>query len=480
MVVRVARDSLQKELQRVASLVALDRIHQDIKQSSQGDLWAKMGVLFHGEPDDEDSIALVDSVINGYGYFAELWEKKPLANNEEGNEFTEGGFNLVLKSSISYDTTTNYISKQAFTIATLRKKSKNSQLPVSGRALFDAAKDSWKELKKAYVFANDFMPDGSLPSGKTLEDLFVYVRKGMYAHYYAKKPPAVVIDGDPDEVALDTGPSAEELAKADVYVDVDAVVLPSPSWTYLGWACFVCFHPLSSNFNQLSILSVVDLNTGEMKEKKKKSGRAAAREEEQKRSADSVAGGAGGSPFKKTLKGGATRKDIARIAMKDDQANEQHEDRKMMALTALTHSKNLRADRLFHAMVSAPNETARKLYSDMYDKENGAITTLEACLAEIKDAKRVWPQVLEHFLAEMVPGAGSNATASANATTSATNNTRTTTASIANNTRSSSGDDSESDPLIGGIISTRLPAAARSLTDENNDDGDDITPHADD
>jgi hypothetical protein len=65
-------------------------------------------------------------------------------------------------------------------------------IPIRGRNLYDAAKDTWKELKKAIVFANDFMPDGKLPSGKTIDDLFLYVRKAMWAHYYAKKAKSVV------------------------------------------------------------------------------------------------------------------------------------------------------------------------------------------------------------------------------------------------------------------------------------------------
>jgi hypothetical protein len=98
---REAKDYLQKELQRVAALVALDRIHQEIKQSTHGVLHEKMAILFHGDPSDEDSISLADSVVNGYGFFEELWDKVPLANNEEGNENTIGGVKLVLKRAIS-------------------------------------------------------------------------------------------------------------------------------------------------------------------------------------------------------------------------------------------------------------------------------------------------------------------------------------------------------------------------------------------
>ena len=161
-----ANDSLQKELQRVAAVVALDKIHQEYKQSTQEVLWSKMGLLFHGDTNGEDSISLADSLLKGYGYFGELWEKVPLNNNEEGNEEAEGGYKLVLKNSISLDNEKNYSSNSAFTMRSLQRKSRNSQLPISGRALYDAAKDSWKEMKKALVFASDFMPDGKLPSGR--------------------------------------------------------------------------------------------------------------------------------------------------------------------------------------------------------------------------------------------------------------------------------------------------------------------------
>ena len=78
-------------------------------------------------------------------------------------------------------------SMKAFTVASLRRKSKNSTIPISGRNLYDAGKESWREFKKAVVVANDFLQDGQLSSGKTKEDMFDYVRKGMYAHYYHKK-----------------------------------------------------------------------------------------------------------------------------------------------------------------------------------------------------------------------------------------------------------------------------------------------------
>ncbi len=52
----------------------------------------------------------------------------------------------------------------------------------------------------------------------------------------------------------------------------------------------------------------------------------------------------------------------------------------------------------------------------------------------------------------MVPGAGSNATASI------TNNTHTIVCVAYKNVRSTGGDDSKSDPNIGGIVSTRSQA----------------------
>jgi hypothetical protein len=389
-----------------------------------------MGLLFHGDTNDEDSISLADSLLKGHGYFGELWDKIPLNNNEDGNEEAEGGHKLVLKNSISLDHEKNYVANSAFTMNSLQRKSSNSQLPISGRALYDAAKDSWKEMKKALVFASDFMPDGKLPSGKTIEDFFLYVRKGMWAHYYAKKTKAAVnVDDDKAAVtpAAATAPAAEptveEFAEANNYIDVDKVVLPSLSWTYIGWACFVCFHPLTSNYAQLPIISMEELTTN-TKETKKKHGRAKMREEDRKRAAEG-SNISMGSPFKKSLKGGATRRDIARLAVKYDANVEQHGDRAFAAVNAVITSKNMRAERIFLAMTSATTETARTLYSGLYDTAMKEISDLETRLLETADLPKARPAALDHFLSEMIPGeadafTGSSSAASASNTTAAT------------------------------------------------------------
>jgi hypothetical protein len=297
-------------------------------------------------------------------------------------------------------------------------------MPISGRTLFDAAKDSWKELKKALVFASDFMPDGKLPSGKTLEDLFLYVRKAMWAHYYAKNAKATINIDEADQAAnasttTPAAPTDEEVDGADVYIDIDEVVLPSQDWTFLGWACFVCFHPLTSNHNQLTIISM-DNVMYDNRESKKKGGRSGIREEERKRALD-VASASNGSPFKKNLKGGATRKDVTRIAVKDDENENCHNDRRFMAVQAVMMSKNSRADRLLTAMASASTETAKKLYSDMYIKLQNEINDLEKNLLE-RDKPRVRSEALDHFFSEMVPGVHLGASSAASDVSKMTSN----------------------------------------------------------
>ena len=213
----------------------------------------------------------------------------------------------------------------------------------------------------------------------------------------------------------------------NIYIDVDKVVLPSPSWTYIGWACFVCFHPLTSNYAQLPIISMEEL-APKPKEMKKKHGRVKMREEDHKRAAEGsniLMGILMGSPFKKSLKGGATRRDIARLAVQYDANVEQHGDRAFMAINAVIASKNMRAERMFLAMTNATTETARQLYSGFYDTAMREVAELEANLLTTAALPKVRPAALDHFLSEMIPGEAvaettSSSAASVSNTTAAT------------------------------------------------------------
>lgn len=62
----------------------------------------------------------------------------------------------------------------------LQQNTLNGTALISGRSILDLAKDSIKNGKKALAFAKQFLQNGSLPSGRNVNDLLNHVKDKMY------------------------------------------------------------------------------------------------------------------------------------------------------------------------------------------------------------------------------------------------------------------------------------------------------------
>jgi hypothetical protein len=111
---------------------------------------------------------------------------------------------------------------------------------LNGRNIYERALTSIAMYKLAMKHHNDFCPGGKLPSGKSLEDLLLYVRQKMFLQLKGaknnKSNARVRLDKDGNEIVL----SEDNLPD---------------KWFFNGWFVFVLFCPQGLSVTTLSCLS---------------------------------------------------------------------------------------------------------------------------------------------------------------------------------------------------------------------------------
>lgn len=124
------------------------------------------------------------------------------------------------------------------TLKLLTKKSKNSDLLISGNTLFSQAEAVLCNCKKALAFSEEFLDsDGKLPSGTAIEDLYEHVLQQMFLELGAGG------DGADDE-------DAEEDED-----DIESSGRPG-GWFFPGWFTFVRCGPMASDDLRSDLLRV--------------------------------------------------------------------------------------------------------------------------------------------------------------------------------------------------------------------------------
>ena len=96
----LAAASWQKELQRTAAIAALETVNTG-NTTTLAAVWAKMAVLYHGNPQVDDSIGYADHLLVGRGSYERLWVKEDLVVNASGNDARgTDAFDLVLDRGV--------------------------------------------------------------------------------------------------------------------------------------------------------------------------------------------------------------------------------------------------------------------------------------------------------------------------------------------------------------------------------------------
>ncbi|KAI2510740.1 hypothetical protein MHU86_3688 [Fragilaria crotonensis] len=200
-VVRVANKflggaGLQKELQGFASFVSF----QNACFRTNGTAMTKitqekvLSERFFGNPDDSDSVGISQQLVEGTGLFEHMYDTEEImqqtGSQRTGN--TRNNKTLVLKPFLHCISGTSILvgnQSNQINLGLLCSSGLSSQksMPIKGRSLLSRAQEQIKNGKKALAVVmnkrspyKSYVATGNLPSGMSMDDYYVYVRKRMY------------------------------------------------------------------------------------------------------------------------------------------------------------------------------------------------------------------------------------------------------------------------------------------------------------
>ena len=176
--------TLLKQLRLIASLQSCDNI---VQQGSVNLLEQQRKIydIFHGNV-EISMISQLERLVNGRDSYANICdiENRPIQTDKETQPpsssmgvIKPASEILVIKHVfLKRNDVGRYIAGEHFNEATVATpaKTKPNEL-ASGRHILDLAKLTLKNLKKAVAIAEDWLTDGSLPSGTTWDDLYAHV-----------------------------------------------------------------------------------------------------------------------------------------------------------------------------------------------------------------------------------------------------------------------------------------------------------------
>jgi len=189
--------TLHKELQGFVSFVAYQktclRNGTAMSQLAQQEALANE---YFGNPDDDDSVGLCEQLIEGVGLFAHLFDREErIQTDAQGKNANSRNPNqastLVLKAHLHSMSNTKVVVSDSprdinWTLLHSSTLSAGSNV-IKAKALILRAQEHIKHCKKALsVIANPRSPyspyikTGNLPSGMTMSDYYMYVRKKMF------------------------------------------------------------------------------------------------------------------------------------------------------------------------------------------------------------------------------------------------------------------------------------------------------------
>jgi hypothetical protein len=160
---------------------------------------------YFGNPDDLDSVGIVQQLVEGVGIFENLYDTEEMIQQTNSQQTGNSCNNLTLAlkpylhcipgTSVIVGNQSNHINLALLISSGL---SSHKSLPINGRSLLTRAQEHIKNGKKAIAIVmnnrspyKSYASTGNLPSGMCMDDYYVYVRKRMYVALVANttKPP---------------------------------------------------------------------------------------------------------------------------------------------------------------------------------------------------------------------------------------------------------------------------------------------------
>lgn len=143
---------------------------------------ALMEKVFHGEAESYASVA--DALLQGKGYFSDFYDKTEIEVNRPNNDLRLDGSMYSLKPEFHLNPEARHaVNDVGFTRTDIVSKRATVNAPaelLSGRNITDRGLTVCANFRLALKFFNEFAPNGNLPSGKSIEDMLLYIRQKMY------------------------------------------------------------------------------------------------------------------------------------------------------------------------------------------------------------------------------------------------------------------------------------------------------------
>ena len=231
---------IQKELQDVVIAVAVGKVYE-MQTMKDKERKQKAYELFHGDPNDRNSLSLVDQFLQGTGPFGNgaIFDEVP-ATDQAGAPTGAADTELRVKDCLTRDDTANWIVGKQITKKVLQQaslpKAGSSATLLSDQSIWRRGLEVFKEGKKALAFSKDSSifdsskPPDFCPSGKNLDDFEKHVLTKM------RNENTIVLDEEND---------------AD---DSNEIELPR-GWLFRGWWAFRAFGPRPLSKDRLSLLN---------------------------------------------------------------------------------------------------------------------------------------------------------------------------------------------------------------------------------
>ena len=177
-------DAIVQEIRHLLSVHCKETVYGDAADGADSKGQVKMmEKVYHGSG---GYASVMDKFIKGEGEYANCFHKIPMQNNREGNEERSGTTEMLQLMTVFHcDEESSYIvHERGFTRDALAE-TKDDKVP--GRTLSEKAVSALANYKFALKYTNEFMSGGKYPSGKTFEDLALFVRQQMYLQFKGGK-----------------------------------------------------------------------------------------------------------------------------------------------------------------------------------------------------------------------------------------------------------------------------------------------------
>ena len=142
--------------------------------------------FFHGKGETHPS--QVSLLKKGVGVYADLYYSKTMEVTDKN--YNGRPYQLILKDELFALNDRKYVAGVDITASELEKRSRKTNILMSGRSIYDLAKQSLTKHKKAIGFLAelwDLDKNEPLKSGTTEADIIKHVRKKMYFHLSKKR-----------------------------------------------------------------------------------------------------------------------------------------------------------------------------------------------------------------------------------------------------------------------------------------------------